>query len=129
MTTRRSAPVIDPHTADRDGLAPLFTAFGHFAQQLDQSGADGIVLFTRFHKVDIDVIELEVVRTFPLSASSDLPLRLRGVAAIAGRVKASLAVTGGVHTALDVVKALRALTRPLTDSEALCLDLADRAGV
>jgi dihydroorotate dehydrogenase (fumarate) len=89
-------------------LAPLFTAFGHFARQLDQSGADGLVLFTRFHKVDIDVIELEVVRTFPLSDSSDLALRLRGVAALAGRVKASLAVSGGVHTALDVVKATMA---------------------
>jgi dihydroorotate dehydrogenase (fumarate) len=86
-------------------LAPLFTAFGHFARELDQSGADGLVLFTRFHKVDIDVVELEVVRTFPLSDSSDLALRLRGVAALAGRVKASLAVSGGVHTALDVVKA------------------------
>jgi dihydroorotate dehydrogenase (fumarate) len=89
-------------------LAPLFTAFGHFARELDQSGADGLVLFTRFHKVDIDVVELEVVRTFPLSDSSDLALRLRGVAAIAGRVKASLAVTGGVHTALEVVKATMA---------------------
>ncbi len=86
-------------------LSPLFTAFAHFARQLDAAGADGIVLFTRFHKVDIDVVELEVVRTFPLSDSSDLALRLRGVAALAGRVKASLAVTGGVHTALDVVKA------------------------
>ncbi len=89
-------------------LAPLFTAFGHFASQLDQTGADGLVLFTRFHKVDIDVVELEVVRTFPLSDSSDLALRLRGVAALAGRVKASLAVSGGVHTALDVVKATMA---------------------
>jgi dihydroorotate dehydrogenase (fumarate) len=89
-------------------LAPLFTAFGHFASQLDQSGADGLVLFTRFHKVDIDVVELEVLRTFPLSDSSDLALRLRGVAALAGRVKASLAVSGGVHTALDVVKATMA---------------------
>jgi len=35
-------------------------------------------------------------------------LRLRGVAALAGRVKASLAVAGGVHTALDVVKATMA---------------------
>lgn len=89
-------------------LAPLFTAFAHFARELDQSGADGLVLFTRFHKVDIDVVELEVVRTFPLSDSSDLALRLRGVAALAGRVKASLAVSGGVHTALDVVKATMA---------------------
>jgi dihydroorotate dehydrogenase (fumarate) len=89
-------------------LAPLFTAFGHFARELDQSGVDGLVLFTRFHNVDIDVVELEVVRSFPLSDSSDLALRLRGVAALAGRVKASLAISGGVHTGLDVVKATMA---------------------
>jgi dihydroorotate dehydrogenase (fumarate) len=89
-------------------LAPLFTAFAHFARQLDAGGADGLVLFTRFHRVDIDVKELEIVRTLPPSDSADLPLRLRGVAALAGRVRASLAVTGGVHTALDVVKATMA---------------------
>jgi dihydroorotate dehydrogenase (fumarate) len=86
-------------------LSPLFTAFAHFAQQLDGAGADGLVLFTRFHRADIDVVELEVVRTFLPSDSSELSLRLRGVAVLAGRVKASLAVSGGVHTALDVVKA------------------------
>ena len=86
-------------------ISPLFTAFAHFARQLDQAGADGLVLFTRFHNVDIDVLELEVLRTLPLSDSSDLQLRLRGTAALAGRVKASLAITGGVHTGLDVVKA------------------------
>ena len=86
-------------------LSPLLTAFAHFAGQLDAAGADGLVLFTRFHNVDIDVYELEVVRTMQLSHSSDLQLRLRGTAALAGRVKASLAITGGVHSALDVVKA------------------------
>ena len=70
-------------------LAPLLTAFAHFAKQLDAAGADGLVLFTRFHRVDIDVEELEVVRTLPLSDSSELPLRLRGTAALAGRIKAS----------------------------------------
>jgi dihydroorotate dehydrogenase (fumarate) len=89
-------------------LSPLFTAFAHFARQIDQAGADGLVLFTRFHNVDIDVLELEVLRTLPLSDSSDLQLRLRGTAALAGRVKASLAITGGVHTALDVIKATMA---------------------
>jgi dihydroorotate dehydrogenase (fumarate) len=86
-------------------LSPLFTALAHFARQLDGAGASGLTLFTRFHRADLDVVELEVVRTFPPSDSSDLSLRLRGIAALAGRVKASLAVTGGVHTALDVVKA------------------------
>ena len=89
-------------------LSPFFSAFANFAGQLDAAGADGLVLFTRFHKVDIDVLELEVVRRVVLSDSSDLDLRIRGTAVLAGRVKASLAVTGGVHTGLDVVKATMA---------------------
>ena len=86
-------------------LAPLLTAFAHFAKTLDATGVDGLVLFTRFHRVDIDVDELEVVRSLPLSDSSELQLRLRGTAALSGRINASLAITGGIHTGLDVVKA------------------------
>ena len=89
-------------------LAPLLTAFANFAKQLDGAGADGLVLFTRFHRVDIDVEELEVVRTLPLSDSSELPLRLRGAAALGGRIKSSIAITGGVHTGIDVIKATMA---------------------
>jgi dihydroorotate dehydrogenase (fumarate) len=86
-------------------LAPLLTAFAHFAKALDNAGADALVLFTRFHRIDIDVDELEVVRSLPLSDSSELALRLRGTAALAGRINASLAITGGIHTGLDVIKA------------------------
>jgi dihydroorotate dehydrogenase (fumarate) len=89
-------------------LSPFFTAFAHFALQLDAAGADGLVLFNRFYDPDIDVQELNVVRTLQLSDSSELPLRLRGIAVLAGRVRASLAVTGGVHTALDVIKSTMA---------------------
>jgi len=89
-------------------LSPMLTAFANFAKQLDRAGADGLVLFTRFHHVDIDAEELEVVRTLPLSDSSELSLRLRATAALAGRVDASIAVTGGVHTGLDVIKATMA---------------------
>jgi dihydroorotate dehydrogenase (fumarate) len=89
-------------------ISPLFTAFANFALQLDKAGADAIVLFTRFHKVDFDVIELEVLRRVELSSSADLDLRLRGTAVLAGRVKASLGITGGVHSALDVIKATMA---------------------
>ena len=89
-------------------LSPFFTAFAHFARQLDGAGADGLILFNRYYDPDIDVQELNVVRQLRLSDSAELPLRLRGIAALAGRVKASLAVTGGVHTALDVVKSTMA---------------------
>jgi dihydroorotate dehydrogenase (fumarate) len=86
-------------------LSSRFTAFANFAAQLDAAGVDGFVLFTRFHRVDIDVLEFEVLRSLELSDSSELQAGLRGIAALAGRVNASLAITGGVHTALDVVKA------------------------
>ena len=89
-------------------LAPLFTAFANFALQLDAAGADALVLFTRFHKIDFDVIELEVLRRVEYSTSAELDLRLRGIAVLAGRVRASLAITGGVHTALDVIKSTMA---------------------
>jgi dihydroorotate dehydrogenase (fumarate) len=89
-------------------LSPLFTAFANFAVQVDKAGADGLVLFTRFHKVDFDVLELNVLRRVELSNSSDLDLRLRGTAVLAGRVNASLAISGGVHTALDVIKSTMA---------------------
>ena len=72
-------------------IAPLQTAFANFARQLDAAGADGLVLFTRFQRADIDVDELEIVRSLTLSESSELPMRLRGAAALSGRIAASIA--------------------------------------
>jgi len=86
-------------------LSTRFTAFANFAIQLDAAGVDGFVLFHRLHNVDIDVLEYDILRSLSLSDSSQLQVGLRGTAALSGRVNASLAITGGVHTALDVVKA------------------------
>jgi dihydroorotate dehydrogenase (fumarate) len=89
-------------------LSPFYTAFAQVARQLDAAGADGLVLFNRFYQPDLDVHELAVSRLLRLSDSSELLLRLHWMAILSGRVRASLAVTGGVHTALDVVKATMA---------------------
>ena len=89
-------------------LSPFFSAFTHLAEQLDQLGVDGLVIFNRFYQPDIDVEQLEVVPRLQLSDSSELLLRLRWLAILSGRARASLAVTGGVHTPFDAVKALMA---------------------
>jgi dihydroorotate dehydrogenase (fumarate) len=89
-------------------LSPFYTSLAHFARQLDQAGADGLILFNRFYQPDIDTDNLEVERTLRLSDSSDLLLRLRWLAILSGRVESSLAVTGGVHTPLDAVKSVMA---------------------
>ncbi|MBI2838278.1 MAG: dihydroorotate dehydrogenase-like protein [Acidobacteria bacterium] len=87
-------------------LSPFYSAIVHFARELDHAGADGIVLFNRFYQPDIDVEQLETVPLLTLSTSSELRLRMRWLAALSGRVKASLAASGGVHTPVDVIKAV-----------------------
>jgi dihydroorotate dehydrogenase (fumarate) len=89
-------------------LSPFFSSVSHIAHQLDDAGADGLVLFNRFYQPDIDVEALEAVPSLHLSDSSELLLRLHWLAILCGQVKASLAATGGVHTGVDAVKALMA---------------------
>jgi dihydroorotate dehydrogenase (fumarate) len=87
-------------------LSPFFSSMSNMAKRLDDAGADGMVLFNRFYQPDIDVESLEVEPTLRLSDSSELNLRLRWLAVVSGHVRASLAVSGGVHTHLDAVKAV-----------------------
>jgi len=89
-------------------LSPFYTALAHFVRDLERAGAGGLVLFNRFYQPDLDVEGLDVERTLHLSDSTELPLRLRWLAILAGRTKVSLAATGGIHTARDAVKAVMA---------------------
>ena len=66
------------------------------------------MLFNRFYQPDIDPEMLTAARALHLSHPSELALRLHWTAILSGRVQASLAVTGGVHSALDVVRATMA---------------------
>jgi dihydroorotate dehydrogenase (fumarate) len=89
-------------------LSPFYSSFANFASRLDKLGVNGLLLFNRFYQADLDVEVLEVRRVVHLSDSSELLLRLRWLALLFGRVRATLAATGGVHTAVDAVKAVMA---------------------
>ena len=89
-------------------LSPFYSSFANLASRLDAAGLDGLVIFNRFYQPDIDVEALDIVPTVRLSTSGELLLRLRWLAILSGRIRASLAVTGGVHTAVDAVKAIMA---------------------
>jgi dihydroorotate dehydrogenase (fumarate) len=89
-------------------LAPFFTALPNFATRLVEAGANGLVLFNRFYQPDMDLENLEVVPNLVLSNSDDLRLPLRWIAILYGKVKADLALTSGVHTPEDAIKAIMA---------------------
>jgi hypothetical protein len=85
-----------------------FSAFANMAYKFDQAGVDGLVMFNRFYQPDFDLENLEVLSDLNLSSSYELRLRLRWVGILYGRIKADMAVTGGVHTAQDVLKVMMA---------------------
>ncbi|NMC79895.1 MAG: dihydroorotate dehydrogenase-like protein [Chloroflexi bacterium] len=89
-------------------LGPYFTALPAFAGRLVAAGANGLVLFNRFYQPDLDIETLEVVPDLVLSDSRELRLPLRWIAILYGRVQADLALTSGVHTSVDVLKAMMA---------------------
>jgi dihydroorotate dehydrogenase (fumarate) len=89
-------------------LSPFFTSLPHMARRFVEAGADGLVLFNRFYQPDFDLETLEVVPSLTLSDSHDLRLPLRWIAILYGRVAADLALTSGVHTERDVLKAMMA---------------------
>lgn len=89
-------------------LSPFFTALPYMARRLVQAGADGLVLFNRFYQPDFNLETLEVVPNLTLSSSHDLRLPLRWIAILYGKIEADFALTSGVHTAEDVLKAIMA---------------------
>jgi dihydroorotate dehydrogenase (fumarate) len=92
-------------------LGPYFSSMANMARKLDAAGANGLVLFNRFYQPDFNLETLEVSPNLILSNSHELFLRLHWIAVIYGTVKADLALTGGVHTAADIVKAMMAGAR------------------
>ena len=89
-------------------LGPFFTALPHFAGRLAASGADGLVLFNRFMQPDLDIETLEVAPNLQLSTPAELRLPLRWIAILYGRVDVDFALTSGVHSGQDVLKAMMA---------------------
>ncbi|MEI8188967.1 MAG: dihydroorotate dehydrogenase-like protein [candidate division NC10 bacterium] len=89
-------------------LGPYFSSMASVARRLEQAGANGLVLFNRFYQPDFDLEKLEVTPNLNLSRSEELRLRLCWVAILSGRIKADMAITGGVHTAEDVIKSMMA---------------------
>jgi len=89
-------------------LSPFFSSLSHFAAELEEAGADALVLFNRFYQPDIDIEQLDVVPQLVLSTPAELLLRVRWLAILSGQRRLDLAVSGGVHSHLEAVKAVMA---------------------
>ncbi|MBD3872902.1 MAG: dihydroorotate dehydrogenase-like protein [Acidobacteria bacterium] len=87
-------------------LSPFYSSIANLARKLEETGANGLVIFNRFYQPDLDIEELDVVPNLRLSTADELRLRLRWLAILSSQVELSLAATGGAHNAVDVIKAV-----------------------
>jgi dihydroorotate dehydrogenase (fumarate) len=91
----------------------------NMARQFEAAGADALVLFNRFYQPDFDLDQLSVVPSLNLSTPNELLLRLHWTAILSPFLKCDLAITGGVHTAMDVLKSMMAGARVAMMTSAL----------
>jgi dihydroorotate dehydrogenase (fumarate) len=89
-------------------LSSSYTSIPHLVSRLEDAGAKGIVLFNRFYQPEFDIETLEVRPMLHFSTPSELLPRLHWAAILYGHLNMDVAITGGVHSAEDVLKSVMA---------------------
>ncbi len=89
-------------------LTPYYTNTLKFISELDEAGADAVVVFNRLLQPDIDIFAEKHTMPYNLSSSEDnrLPLRFTGM--LHGNVNSSVCTSTGVYSANDVIKMILA---------------------
>ena len=89
-------------------LPHWFTTLANFSARLENTGVDGLILFSRFQEAWIDTDELDLRLEYARSSRNDLPLRMRWLAILSSQRKLDLAISGGVQTGADAIASLMA---------------------
>jgi dihydroorotate dehydrogenase (fumarate) len=89
-------------------LSQSFTSIPNLVARLEDAGARGVVLFNRFYQPDFDIETLEVRPSLHFSTPSELLPRLHWAAILFGHTNIDIGITGGVHSAEDVLKSIMA---------------------
>ena len=100
-------------------IGPYFSSIPNIVRRLAEAGAGAVVIFNRFYQPDFDLESLALVPTLQLSTQQELLLRLHWAAILYGHIGADIAITGGVHTAEDIVKCMLAGARVAMTTSAL----------
>ena len=89
-------------------LGNYFTNIVQMGYRMQEAGADGLVLFNRFYRPDIDIETERVVRDNVLSSPLEVTKSLRWVALLSPQLDLDIAAGTGIHDYRGVVKQLLA---------------------
>jgi dihydroorotate dehydrogenase (fumarate) len=89
-------------------IGPFFSNGFNMTKRLCQAGVDGIVVFNRFYRPDIDIDNEEITRPNYLSCPQEMGQPLRWVSLFASRVSCDIAGNTGIHEGSGMIKMLLA---------------------
>ncbi|MBD3367202.1 MAG: dihydroorotate dehydrogenase-like protein [Candidatus Eisenbacteria bacterium] len=89
-------------------IGSSFSGLARMAVDLAGAGADALVLFNRFARIDFDIDSMKVVPGPYLSGPEELLVPLRWISILSGLVRCDLSASTGVHDGSGVVRAILA---------------------
>jgi len=87
-------------------IGPHFSGLANMVKKLSGEFVDGLVLFNRFYKPDVDIDRFEIISAPVFSSPHEISDSLRWIALVSDEVECDLSASTGVHDAAGVVKQL-----------------------
>lgn len=110
-------------------IDPYFSAFGHIARQFDEIGIDALVMFNRMQQPNFNLKTMLVETRWPISKAGDIGIPLRWISVLHGKIRSSLAASGGAYDHEDLIKYLLAGADTIMLASALIQNGSDYVSV
>jgi len=89
-------------------ISYYFSNLASMIKKLSETGVSALVLFNRFFSPDIDLETYKIIPSSLYTTPNDLPISLRWIALMSGRVSCDLAASTGIHDGKALIKQLLA---------------------
>lgn len=85
-------------------IGPYFTNLYDMVVRLSKSGVQGLVLFNRFFRPDVDIKKHEVTGAMALSSPQEMSIPLRWISLLYNRTECGLTAATGIHDHEALIK-------------------------
>ncbi|HBH24684.1 MAG TPA: hypothetical protein DDY13_14845 [Cytophagales bacterium] len=89
-------------------LSPYFTNIRRMSSLLCHEGVQGLILFNRFYRPDIDIFKLKMIASDALSGAEEMTQSLRWVGLLSRNLNCDLVASTGVHDYKGAIKMILA---------------------
>ncbi len=83
-----------------------FSGMANVIRRFENNGADGVVLFNRFYRPDVDIENMKIIPAKVYSVAQEMALSLQWIALLSGEMDIHFAAATGIHDGKGVIKQL-----------------------